>query len=287
MEMNELRYFLAVAETQNIHRASENINVSAGSLSKAITRLENELKVKLFSRVGRGIALTQEGNFFKAKAQEILNLEVETKIGILGQETSFKALIGGEETLLSYFGVELAQKIKGLYNNSQIELRVLKHNELESKINDGEINLGISTEKPDGEIKYRKINEVKFYTIVGKGHPLYTKAKSNKEITIQEVLEYNFIGPQNNILGKVSTHQSNDGWRDDKFPRKRPFLTNSLKTIESFVSKGIALAYLPDYMILDSKFEILNITGCPYQCKQTVYLLSRNKKELGWINQIL
>lgn len=115
MEMNELRYFLAVSETENVHRASENINISAGSLSKAISRLETELGVKLFNRVGRGISLTEEGRFLKKKASLILNIETETKLSIIGQETSFKAILGGAETLLSYYGVELAQKIKELY----------------------------------------------------------------------------------------------------------------------------------------------------------------------------
>ena len=50
MEINEIRYFLAVAKLENMHQASEIGGVSPGTLSKAIAKLENELKTKLFKR---------------------------------------------------------------------------------------------------------------------------------------------------------------------------------------------------------------------------------------------
>ena len=52
MEIFELRYFIKAAETQNIHKASQLLNVSPSTVSKAITRLESELEVKLFKKVG-------------------------------------------------------------------------------------------------------------------------------------------------------------------------------------------------------------------------------------------
>lgn len=286
MEMNELRYFLAVSETENVHRASEVIGISAGSLSKAIARLESELGVKLFKRVGRGISLTQEGYYLKEKASLILNLETETKLKILGQETSFKGTLGGTETLLACFGITLADNILEIYPKSKIELVPLESELLEKKLSSGEVNLGLTTEKPSSNFDYKKVAEVKFNTVVSKGHPLFKKAKNNIEVSIEEVLEYNFVVPKNNMLGKTSAEQSTDGWRDDKFPRKKPYITPSLKTLENFVKSGRAIAYLPDYLVSNEKFQKLSITGCPYECRQKVYLVTRNKKELGWINQV-
>ena len=288
--MNELRYFLAVSETENVHKASEVIGISAGSLSKAISRLESELGVKLFKRIGRGISLTQEGYFLKEKASIILNIETETKLKILGQETTFKATVGGPETLLAYFGVNLAEDIVNLYPKSKIDLIPLERALLEKKLLSGEINLGLTTELPEGKsldlFDYKKISPVKFNTVVAKGHPLYRKAKKGIVFHIDEVLKYSFVVPKNNMLGKTTSEQSNDGWRDDIFPRKRPYVTPSLKTLETFVKSGKAIAYLPDYLVSSERYEVLSITGCPYECRQEVYLLTRNKKELGWINQV-
>jgi len=50
MEMNQIRYFLAVADTLNFTRAAEQCHVAQPSLSKAIHKLEEELGGELFRR---------------------------------------------------------------------------------------------------------------------------------------------------------------------------------------------------------------------------------------------
>ncbi|MCX6126924.1 MAG: LysR family transcriptional regulator, partial [Proteobacteria bacterium] len=75
METFELKYFLGVARSENVNLASKTLAVSPGSLSKAIARLESELGVKLFSRIGRNIRLTAEGRHLLERASEILRLE--------------------------------------------------------------------------------------------------------------------------------------------------------------------------------------------------------------------
>lgn len=283
MEMIELQYFFAVAKTQNIHRASENIGVSASSLSKAISRLEEELQVKLFKREGRHIFLTAEGKFLKQRANEILSLETQTRIDILGQETQFKATIGASEILLSHFGAKLAKQISKLYPFSKIELISLTENKLFSKIVDGEIDLGITTYVPPKHLYSKKISDVKFQTVVGKKHTLYKK----KLIPIEEVMKHPFVTTKKEIFGHTNQLQSFDGWRDDKFPRKASYITNSLKTLEQLVQAGMAMAYLPNYLLKEQNYKILNIDGCSFECSQKIMLVVKDKHKNGWINQLL
>ena len=61
MELYQLRYFQAVARCQNISSASKELHVSQPSLSRSIKRLEDELGVELFDRVGRRIVLNDKG----------------------------------------------------------------------------------------------------------------------------------------------------------------------------------------------------------------------------------
>lgn len=286
MEMNEIRYFSAVAETQNIHRASKNIGISPSSLSKAISKLEDELKVKLFNRLGRNIVLTTEGQYLKEKANQILGIETQAKIEILGQEAVFKAIIGASETLLSHFGIQIASQIKMFFPKVQIELIPVDESILIQKISDGEIHIGISTYSPPSHFDSKKLTNVKFHTVVGKEHPLYLTGKKNKKIHVNEVLKYDFVTTKKEILGNTNKLQSYDGWRDDKFKRRQTFVTSSLQTLGSLVETGHAIAYLPDYFIEKKSFEILNIEGCPHQCKQKVHLLAKDKTRFGWLNQI-
>lgn len=61
MDMNQIAYFLDIAETGNMTRTSERLHVAQPSISRSMSRLEQELGCTLFTRAGRGITLTPEG----------------------------------------------------------------------------------------------------------------------------------------------------------------------------------------------------------------------------------
>src|SRR5262245_47708690 len=105
METFELRYFLAVAQFENIHRASEKLNVAPASLSKAVSRLEAELGKKLFLRQGRNIRLTDHGKLLRQRASQLIQLEESTKLEISGHKGTIHVTLAGPEVLLSKFGI--------------------------------------------------------------------------------------------------------------------------------------------------------------------------------------
>jgi len=286
MEMMELRYFAAVAKTQNIHRASQDIGISPGSLSKAVSRLEDELGVKLFARVGRNIVLSPEGRVLKQRAHEILDMESQARVDIAGGNAEMQVRIGGSETLLSYFGSNLTTQLRSEYVKSKFSLVPLDESQVEGKVRDGELHLGLTTTQPAAVLDSKSIAKVKFRTVLGRSHKLYRRAKKNEQIPVEELLTYDFVTPDQALLGATGKLQSLDGWRDDRFERKRTYLTSSLKTLENLVVRGCAVAYMPDYLVLDLPVEILNVSGCPYECTQKVYLITKDKGALGWLNRL-
>ena len=105
MELHQLRYFCAVAETGSFSRAAEHSHVSQPSLSQQILKLEAELGVRLFDRLGRSVRLTEVGKTFLPRAHAVLReLEaargdvVESKDSISGQVT-----VGVIPTVAPYF----------------------------------------------------------------------------------------------------------------------------------------------------------------------------------------
>ncbi len=77
MEVHQLRYFCAVAETGSFTRAAEREQVAQPSLSQQIMKLEEELGVRLFDRLGRSVRLTDLGQIFLPRARAIL-MELRT-----------------------------------------------------------------------------------------------------------------------------------------------------------------------------------------------------------------
>src|SRR5438477_10943418 len=68
MELHQLRYFCAVADSGSFSRAAEHCHVSQPSLSQQILKLESELGTRLFDRLGRSVRLTEVGKTFLPRA---------------------------------------------------------------------------------------------------------------------------------------------------------------------------------------------------------------------------
>lgn len=72
MELRHLRYFVAIAEEENFHRAAAKLHVSQSPLSRQMQQLREELGVDLFTPSGRGVKLTLAGRVFLERAKGIL-----------------------------------------------------------------------------------------------------------------------------------------------------------------------------------------------------------------------
>ena len=80
MELHQLRYFCAVAETGSFSRAAEQSHIAQPSLSQQILKLEDELGARLFDRLGRSVRLTDLGKTFLPRARAVLR-ELEAARG--------------------------------------------------------------------------------------------------------------------------------------------------------------------------------------------------------------
>lgn len=286
MEIFELRYFLAVAKTENVNKAAENINVSAGSLSKAISRLENELQTPLFFKVGRGIKLTPEGLTLKTKALQILQLEEDTRLGFKGHEVgSFNIYISSEEILQTAFGVSIAEKIEKLFAKAKIHFIIRSERQAIDQLLSGEVHLALITHEPPANVSSKILSRVEFQVCTAKDHPL-AKKYGARSIPIDELLKHPFVLPDSAILGKIDKSLSIDGWRDDKFPRQIKYKVCGLKLIEQLISNKMAIGYLPDYYIQQTDLVPLKVSGCSYSCTQTVRIIAKDPASLGWLNKL-
>jgi DNA-binding transcriptional LysR family regulator len=93
MELRHLRYFVAVAEAENVTRAALKLHVSQPALSRQICDLEDELGFALLERGAKSVRLTDAGRTFQAGARAVLQ-RVEEAV-----KTARAVATGGREEL--------------------------------------------------------------------------------------------------------------------------------------------------------------------------------------------
>ena len=176
MEIRVLKYFIAVAEEENITRAAERLNIAQPSLSRQLMQLENELDAKLFERSKKGISLTEEGRILRQYAEEIISLNDKTEQVFSARKRQLGGLIsiGCTETL----GAEtLPQLLKAFTEKSpDINFDVLYGNtdDIKEKVLNGIMDVGLVIE-PINHENYNCISieaPLKWGIIMNKDMPL-------------------------------------------------------------------------------------------------------------------
>jgi DNA-binding transcriptional LysR family regulator len=181
VELRQLRYFVAVAETLNFSKAAERLHIAQPPLSRQIKQLEDELGTVLLLRDRRSVVLTDAGRIFLQEARGILNqaghaMEAvqraakgelgKLRVGIgsgLGQAVN-RALF---EHVKSHPGVELeCQDILSSLRNVALAER--------------EIDVGFMRPPNDAEnLAAQKLFEEPFCVYIRKSHPLARRRKLN------------------------------------------------------------------------------------------------------------
>lgn len=202
MELLQLKYFQAVAKHENITKAAKELHISQPSLSITIKRLEDELGVPLFKRIGKNIELNQFGKVYLKHVDSILiNLdnakaEVLELYGIRNTQISLSStatlFLTGllREFLITYPNIKMVQSI----HNREDILNDLKL---------GNIDFAI-TSPPIQDLNVETINlmEEEIVVVVNKDHPLAHK----KFIYLNELRNENFMELTENYSFRDTTN---------------------------------------------------------------------------------
>jgi DNA-binding transcriptional LysR family regulator len=124
MDFRQLNTFMTIAKLQSFSKAAEELGYAQSSISSQIQLLEQELKVRLFERLGHNITLTAEGSKLLPLAEQILKLSMEAKSIAGNQEKpSGSLIIGAIETLCVSRLPNLLKEYRTRYPDVEIILK--------------------------------------------------------------------------------------------------------------------------------------------------------------------
>jgi len=180
MELRHLRYFVVVAEEQNVTRAAERLHVSQPPLSRQIRDLEEELGVALFQRTAKSVALTEAGKIFLNEARAVL-LQAEKAV------QTVRAVASGERGQLRVgyapsLTVELLPKALRSFESSRPGVRVTLHDlsteECVQKLNARKLDVALTVRPSSSSMRGLAFDRLTTYPLccaVAVTHPLAKK----------------------------------------------------------------------------------------------------------------
>jgi DNA-binding transcriptional LysR family regulator len=165
----ELLYFLEVANSLNLSRASERLGISQPSLSTAIKRLEQSVGTDILIRQKRGVALTQAGKQLLAHTKKLLQYWSDTKAETLAShhEVQGSFTIGCHPTVALYYASRFLPGL--LSEHPKLEIHLV--HDISRKIVERVINLSIDIgvvinpiKHPDLIIRRIRYDEITLWT---------------------------------------------------------------------------------------------------------------------------
>lgn len=167
-----LEYFMETARTEHMSKAAENLNISQSSLSENIKKLETQLGVRLFDRVGRSISLNAAGRLLACEGPEIL-LRIKTvteSLRAIEQERRSTVNIVSP-SLYSFPG--LVERMENAFPSIVINNMPCQGSELASWLLSGRIDMVVTNKKIDSPgLYYEVLRDEELFVLLPTGHRL-------------------------------------------------------------------------------------------------------------------
>jgi LysR family cyn operon transcriptional activator len=180
MEIYQLQYFIKTAEVLHFTKAAELCFVTQSGLSQQIKKLEEELGLPLFKRIGKKVQLTEAGSVFLIHAKKVVENVENGKQAI----EDLNEMIGGELRIgVTYiFGLLILPVVNAFakkYQNLKIIVEYGTTEVLEQKLIDNELDLVFVISSHEIEMPIQKVPlfTSNMVMVVSKNHALANLAK--------------------------------------------------------------------------------------------------------------
>lgn len=188
MELRHLKYFVAVAEEENVTRAAARLHVSQPPLSRQIQDLEAELGVKLFARTGKSIRLTDAGRVFYQEARELLRRadEAVATVRSMGARKVTELHVGYAPSLT----VELLPKALRAFQERAPEVKVSLHDltteQMLAGLRDQKLHAALLVKTSASSLRGLKFHDLVTHQVCVAMHPSHPLAR-RRRIPIEEL----------------------------------------------------------------------------------------------------
>lgn len=249
MNFKEMQYVLEVNRWKSFSKAATSLNISQPSLSKTISQVERELKLKLFDRTEVPVSLTAAGNIFVEKAKEILGLyhEMNLKMEQINSTHSNLLRIG----TAAYHGLQALPYVLKMFNKEYPDIEIVlkeafSYNQLREFVHKGEVDFAVALgRRPSEEFETIVITQDNTLLVVPDEYDIVpSECKETGKIHIQQLSIFKdtpFV-----LLHKGIPHHyfAIMCCNEAGFTPKKIYECSSLENVNTMVSAGFGVTFM-------------------------------------------
>ncbi|MER5423907.1 LysR family transcriptional regulator [Streptosporangium roseum] len=270
MELQQMRYVVAVAETNSFTRAAERCLVVQSALSHQISRLERELGARLFERTSRRVRLTPAGAAFLPAARQCLDAaeRAATEVAAAVGEVRGRLAVGLIPTVAAVDIPGALRDFRRRYPDVRISLRVGASDELAEQVKQGAIEvafLGLpTTARPEG-VNVRELARDRLVAVVAPDHPLAGEPTVDLRRLSAEV----FVDLPPKTAGRA---QSDQAFSAAGLSRDVAFEVTTADFMARLVGQGLCVAMLPSaYAPQLTGVTTIEVTDAPARVEYVIW----------------
>jgi DNA-binding transcriptional LysR family regulator len=272
MEMQQVRYFLAVSRTLNFTRAAEECNVTQPALTRAIKQLEDELGGELIRREGRNSHLTDLGNRMRPLLQQCYDSALAAKQVASrlkkGEVAALSIAVSWTLDIDLLLG-PLSEMIR-MFPALQLRLRRGRSEEIAAMLRNGEVELaaGGPLEVWDRLDSWPMFTE-SFGLVVGQGHRLLAEKLPQLDIQLvreERLLRFAMSGAEEweAGIGGVAWDQGHE--------------VHCSRDLEQMIAEGFGVAIVPPSTIRSSKVRHLPLGNLDVERTVAIYSVAGRQR---------
>ena len=273
MELRTLRYFLAAANEENITRAADILHVTQPTLSRQLMDLERELGTTLMYRGKKSMTLTEDGLFFRQRAEEIVELADRLEQSFVERSTEVSGVIsiGAAEAVGSRLFAKLIKQFSDKYPLVKFDLYNEMADYIKERMDKGLIDVGLLLEPVDtSRYDFVRLSQKETWGVLMRAdHPL----SGRETLRAEEMRPYPLILPLRERVRAEILNWLNAEEKELNIPLSYTLLSNAVLLVE----EGLGCAFCLDgALAIRSSPDLRFIPIAPERTTRSVLVWKKN-----------
>jgi len=288
MHLDDIEKVIHMASSQNLHTTAKHFNITPGALSKTLKKVEANLATELFNRVGKTLVLNDKGKEFVKHSSDLVHNYQQLTSRFKSDNHKFNAVIAGPAILFKSGLKKLLIPLGNL--PCSVRINNVFEGEAISQVASGAAHIALVTREALNNSSHANLVAVDVFntgfSLAGAADHQLVQTGS-LTLNKNQLLHAAFACPLFSPLCGLEQGVGSDGWQDDIAPRNIVFRCSDYSTLIEVVQSGLALAYLPNFVIDDLGFTKLTVKGVNSHYSEDIVLIYKPSKADGWLNKLM